>query len=61
MVKEITVDSFNTEVINSDKLTVVDFYATCAVLAENSPLSLRKLKPNLATELTLLKLTLMII
>ena len=27
MVKEITVDSFNTEVINSDKLTVVDFYA----------------------------------
>ena len=28
MVKEITVDSFNTEVINSDKLTVVDFYAT---------------------------------
>ena len=61
MVKEITVDSFNTEVINSVKFTVVDFMQPGAVLAENSPLSLRKLKPNLMTGLTLLKLILMII
>ena len=30
MVQEINIENFDTEVINSDKLTVVDFFANCS-------------------------------